>query len=78
MNTFLAILLIAAMIATLYALVRGIIAFLRTTEADLTNPNPGPSQSAVKQNKAMMMRIIFQGVAILIIVLILAGRRHVG
>jgi hypothetical protein len=78
MNAFFTILLVAFMIATVYALVTGIIAFLRTTEADLTNPAPGPSQSAVKQNKAMMMRIIFQGVAILIIVLILLGRKSVG
>ncbi len=78
MTIFLSMLLISAMAATLYALVRGLITFLRTTEADLTNPNPGPSQSAVKQNKAMMMRIIFQGAAIVIIVLILLARRSGG
>ncbi len=78
MTIFLSILLVGAMIATVYALIKGIIAFLRTTEEDLTNPNPGPSQSAVKQNKAMMLRIIFQGAAILVIVLILAARRNGG
>jgi len=78
MNVFLTLVLIGFMIATVYALVKGIIAFLRTTEADLTNPNPGPSQSAVSQNKAMMLRIIFQGAAILVIVLILAARRNGG
>ena len=74
MTVFLSILLIVAMIATVYALVKGIIAFLRTTEADLNNPTAGPSQSALKQNKAMMNRIIFQGLAIFIIVVLLAMR----
>ena len=75
MTTFLSILLIGLMIATVYALVRGVIAFLRTTEADLKNPNAGPSASGIKQNKAMMMRIIFQGAAVFVVILILALRR---
>ncbi len=77
MTVFLTIVLVGFILATVYALVKGIIAFLQTTEADLNNPNAGPSQSAVKQNKAMMMRIIFQGGAILVIVLMLA-MRHSG
>jgi NADH:ubiquinone oxidoreductase subunit 6 (subunit J) len=72
--TFLGILLILLMLGAVVALVRGIIALLRTTEADLNNASAGPSESSVKQNKAMMMRIIFQGAAILVIVLILASR----
>lgn len=69
MYIFLAILLIAAMIATVAALVRGIVVFLQTTEADLKGE--GPSSSAVKSNKAMQMRIFFQALAILIVVAIL-------
>ena len=42
MKLFLILLLIAAMIATVVALVRGIITFLRVTEADLKGGN-GPS-----------------------------------
>jgi len=57
------------MIATVYALVRGVIAFLKTTEADLLGG--GINQNGLKQNKAMQMRILFQGLAIIIIIILL-------
>ncbi|MBU6206302.1 MAG: twin transmembrane helix small protein [Alphaproteobacteria bacterium] len=75
MNIFLSILLIALMIGTVIWLVRGVITFLRTSEADLKNGVVGPSSSGVKQNKAMMMRIVFQAAAIGVIVVILLARR---
>jgi uncharacterized membrane protein affecting hemolysin expression len=74
-NTILVILLILAMIATVVALVRGIVAFLKTTEEDLNSQADGPSASGIKQNKMMMNRIIFQGVAILIIAVLLLMSR---
>lgn len=70
-NVLLVILLILAMGATLYALVRGIVTFLKTTEEELKNGTNGPSQSRLKQNKMMMMRITFQAAAVLIVALIL-------
>lgn len=74
MNTFLVILLILAMIATVVALVRGIIAFLKTTEAQLKGEAEG-KEALLKQNKMMMSRVIFQGIAVLIIAfLLLLGR----
>jgi hypothetical protein len=75
MTIFLAILLIAAMIATVVALVRGIVVFLKTTEEELKN-GTGPSASALKSNKMMQYRILFQALAVLIVVVILfaAGR----
>lgn len=75
MNTFLAILLVAAMIATVVALVRGIVAFLSEAH-DQVRHGEGPSAAALKFNKMMQMRIFFQALAILIVVLILfmAGR----
>jgi hypothetical protein len=75
MTTFLSILLIVALIATVFALVRGIIAFLQTTEAELKSGSEGPSPSALKQNKAMMNRVLFQAGAIVIVVLLLALAR---
>jgi preprotein translocase subunit SecG len=57
--------------ATVYALVRGIITFLRTTEEELKNGQAGPSQSSLKQNKAMMARITFQAAAVFIVAIIL-------
>lgn len=74
-NTFLILLLVAAMIATVFALVRGVVAFLKTTEEDLKSDAVGPSASSAKQNKAMMHRVIFQAVAILIVVVLLMGSR---
>lgn len=71
MNMFLILLLVAAMIATVVMLVRGLVIFLKTTEADLREGGTGPSQSALKQNKAMMGRIMFQGLAILIVMVLL-------
>ncbi|MBM3929352.1 MAG: twin transmembrane helix small protein [Sphingomonadales bacterium] len=75
MNTFLALALIAAMIATVVALIRGIVTFLKTTEEELKN-GTGPTASQVKSNKMMQFRIFFQALAILIVVVILfaAGR----
>ncbi len=74
-TTFLTILLIGAMLATAYALIKGIIAFLKTTEADLNSVNEGPSPSQIKQNQAMRNRILFQGVAIVIVAILLAMSR---
>ncbi|AXJ96879.1 MULTISPECIES: twin transmembrane helix small protein [unclassified Sphingomonas] len=75
MNTFLAILLVAAMIATVVALVRGIIAFLQESTEQVKN-GEGPSAASLKSNKMMQMRVFFQALAVTIVVLILflAGR----
>ena len=76
MNTFLAILLIAAMIATVVALVRGIVAFLSESSAQVRG-GEGPSPAALKSNRMMQQRIFFQALAIMVVVLILwmAGPR---
>ncbi|MEH3157634.1 MAG: twin transmembrane helix small protein [Sphingomonas taxi] len=75
MNTFLVILLIAAMLATVVALVRGIIAFLQESHAQVRS-GEGPSAASLKSDRMMQMRIFFQALAILIVVVILfvAGR----
>lgn len=74
MSTFLVILLIAAMVATVAALVRGLVIFLMNASAEVKGE--GPSAAAVQSNKMMQARIFFQAIAILIVVLILflAGR----
>ena len=61
MNTFLAIALIAAMAATLYVLVRGVIAMAN-----------GKDATGEVQQGYMQKRVLFQGVAIVIVILILA------
>ena len=71
MNAFLVILFIAAAIAAVVALVRGIVTFLKTTEAELNSDADGPSPSSLKQNKMMFARITFQAAAVLILALLL-------
>ena len=60
MNTLLIIALVAAIAATAYVLVRGVIA--------MTN---GKDTTGEVQQKYMQKRVIFQGVAIVIVALIL-------
>lgn len=74
MNTFLVLLLIAAMIAVVVALIRGIVSFLAQGAAEVRDE--GPSDQALKSNKMMQARVLFQAIAILIVVvlLFLSGR----
>jgi len=71
MKVILVILCIFAMLGAVFMLVKGIVAFLKTTEEDLKSGGTGPSQSSLRQNKAMMGRITFQAFAILIVALLL-------
>lgn len=75
MNTFLVILLVAAMIATVVALVRGVITFLQESQEQVRN-GEGPSAMQLKSNRMMQQRVFFQALAVLIVVVILfaAGR----
>ena len=70
MQTFLVILLIAAMIATVVALVRGIVTFLQQAGAEARGDQP--TALALKSNKMMQQRILFQALAIVVVVLLLA------
>jgi len=76
MSTLLVILIALAAIATLIALIRGIISFLKVTEAELKSGATGPSVSSQKQNKMMFARIGFQALAVLLCVMLLALNRH--
>lgn len=74
MTYFLIFVLIVLMGFVVYSLVRGIVAFLQTTKADLqADPNSGPTQSQLKQNKMMFNRIMFQAAAILVVAVLLAA-----
>jgi hypothetical protein len=76
MNTFLVILLVAAMIATVVALVRGIVSFLQSATDEVRGEGGGPTAAQLKSNRMMQMRIFYQALAVLIVVVILfaAGR----
>lgn len=75
MTTLLAILVVVFALCALAALVRGIVTFLRTTDAELRSAGDRPSQSALKQNKMMWRRIQFQALAVVgaVLLLMLAG-----
>ena len=61
MNTLLIIALVVAMTATAYVLVRGVIAMAS-----------GKDTSGEVQQKYMQKRVLYQGIAIVVVVLILA------
>lgn len=73
MNTLLLILLIGAMAMVVFSLVRGVVAFLKTTKLDLENGDQDHiTEMQLKQNRAMMARVKWQAIAIIIIAVILA------
>jgi predicted RND superfamily exporter protein len=79
MPTLLIILIIAAMIAAVVMLVRGIAAFLANSTAQVhgEQQGEGPSEAALKSNKMMQGRIFFQAIAIfLAAVLMLLYGKH--
>ena len=72
MNTFLVILLVAAMVMVLFSLIRGVVAFLQSTKVDLqTGEQVDATEMQLKQNKAMMARVKWQAIAIVIIAVLL-------
>ena len=74
MRIFFGIVLVGLMIMVVVSLVRGIIAFLKSTKLDLERPEgSGPSEMQLRQNKMMMQRIVFQGAAIMVVALLLAA-----
>ena len=75
MSLFLLLLGVAAMLATLFVLIKGLVNMAGMTDADLSGD--GPSARQLKSNKLMQQRIYFQGAALLIFAILLfslAGR----
>ncbi|MDT8760449.1 twin transmembrane helix small protein [Sphingomonas psychrotolerans] len=68
MTFFLAALLLAAMLAVVFVLIKGLVNMAGTTTKDLEGE--GPSERALRSNKLMQQRILLQAVAIGIIALI--------
>ena len=73
MNTILIIALVFLSIMVVVSLVRGIIAFLKPTKVDLeNNTSETVTEMQIMQNKAMFDRIKYQGLAILVVAILLA------
>lgn len=69
MSYVIILLVILAMGAVVFTLVRGLIAFLRTTEADLKGEGTATDMHAM-QNKMMFARVKYQAIAVLLLVLL--------
>ena len=73
MTYILVAILIVLMGLTLFSLIRGIVAFLQTTKVDLENGSAdNVAEMQIKQNKAMIARIKYQALAVVVVAVILA------
>jgi uncharacterized membrane protein len=76
MTYFLIAVLVVLMGLTAFSLVRGIVAFLRTTKIDLeTGEGHTATDMQLAQNRAMFARIKYQALAIVVVAIILAVSR---
>lgn len=76
MTTFLIIVLVVLMGLTVFSLVRGVVAFLKTTKIDLeTGKGETATEMQLMQNRMMMSRIKYQALAILVMALLLVMTR---
>ena len=73
MYTFLAIVLVVLMIFVVVSLVRGIVAFLKSTKVDLeSGEQVDATEMQLAQNRAMFARVKYQALAIAVVAIILA------
>ena len=77
MTTFLVLVLLVLMGLTVVSLVRGVIAFLKTTKIDLNTPGGGETATEMQlmQNRMMMNRIKYQALAIVVVAVLLVMTR---
>ena len=69
-------LLLVLMGLVAYSLIRGIVAFLKTTKIDLeTGEGSTATDMQLLQNKAMFARIKYQALAIVVVAILLAVSR---
>ncbi len=73
MTTFLVLVLVVLMALVVYSLVRGIVAFLKSTKMDLESEDTGrASEMQLLQNKMMFNRIKYQALAVVVVAVLLA------
>ncbi|WP_454597876.1 hypothetical protein [Qipengyuania sp. SM2507] len=76
MNTFLIIVLVILCLLVVYSLIRGIVAFMKTTKIDLeTGRGETSTEMQTLQNKMMFNRIKYQAMAVAVVAIILAVAR---
>ena len=74
-NTLFVLVIIGLAIMVVVSLVRGIIAFLKTSKDDLATPGGGATPMQLQQNKMMFARIKYQAAAILVVALLMLLNR---
>jgi hypothetical protein len=67
--------IIVLVIMVVLSLVKGIVAFLNSTKADLNQTGTGPTQNQLLQNKMMFNRIKYQAAAVVVVAVLLAASR---
>lgn len=73
MNYILVPIIVGLMIMVVISLVRGIVAFMKSTKMDLErDEGTGASEMQIVQNKMMTARIKYQALAILVVAVLLA------
>ncbi|MCP2017882.1 MAG: HIG1 domain-containing protein [Erythrobacter sp.] len=73
MNTFLIILLVILMVLVVASLIRGIVAFMKSTKIDLeSGEQTDATDMQLMQNKMMFARIKYQALAVVVVAVILA------
>ncbi|MGI8944494.1 MAG: hypothetical protein ACR2FJ_09760 [Qipengyuania sp.] len=77
MYTFLVIVLVALMVLVVISLVRGIVAFMKSTKMDLQGEHEGDGASEMQllQNRMMFNRIKYQALAVLVVAVLLMVAR---
>ncbi|MBL8656553.1 MAG: HIG1 domain-containing protein [Altererythrobacter sp.] len=76
MTTLLIIVLVVLMGLTVFSLVRGVVAFLKTTRIDLESGGAdNVTEMQLMQNRMMMNRIKYQALAIVVVAVLLAMTR---
>ena len=75
MNTLFVLVIVGLAIMVVVSLVRGIIAFLKTSKDDLATPGGGATPMQLQQNKMMFARIKYQAAAILVVALLMLFNR---
>ncbi|HEX7753617.1 MAG TPA: hypothetical protein VF440_14610 [Novosphingobium sp.] len=68
--------IVVLVIMVVVSLVRGIIAFMQSTKADLErDPAAGATEMQLRQNKMMFARIKYQALAVVVVAILLAVSR---
>ena len=76
MTTFLTILLVIMMVLVVASLIRGIVAFMKSTKIDLeSGEQTDATDMQLAQNRMMFARIKYQALAVVVVAILLAATR---